>query len=91
MGPMNDPQVWTLIGVFATTVLGGMSVMTILLTRSMNSAIGRVHARIDGLRGEMRAGFRAVDARFEAMNVKIEHLDRDVQAIMRRQFGDGPL
>lgn len=66
---MNDPQIWTLIGVFAAVMLGGMTLMTTLINRAM------------------AAGFAAVDAKFEAVYVKLDHLDRDVSALMRREFG----
>ncbi|HRP99621.1 MAG TPA: hypothetical protein PK781_04080 [Terrimesophilobacter sp.] len=84
---MNDPQIWTLLGVFAAIMLGGMTFMTTMLMRTMTTAIGGVHARIDGLAGEMKAGFAAVDAKFETVYVKLEHLDRDVSALSRKVFG----
>jgi hypothetical protein len=31
-----------------------------------------------------------MDARFEAMNVKLEMLDRDIQALSRHVFGADP-
>ena len=71
---MNDPQVWTLIGVFTTIMLGGMTLMTTLITRATATAI-------DGLRGEM-------NARFDTVNTKIEHLDRDVNMLIRRAWGE---
>jgi len=91
---VNDPQIWTLLGVFAAIMLGGMTLMTTLLIRTLNAAIegvngrfdgvhGRIdglNARIDGLTGEMRA-------KFETVNVKLEHLDRDVTAISKKVFG----
>lgn len=88
---MNDPQIWTLLGLFAAIMLGGMTLMTTLLTRAMTAAIGGVNARIDGLAGEMNARFDAVEttmsAKFETVNVKLEHLDRDVTAISKKVFG----
>ncbi|MBD3942128.1 hypothetical protein IF188_10505 [Microbacterium sp. NEAU-LLC] len=74
MSLMNDPQVWTLIGVFTTIMLGGMTLMTTMINRATTSAI-------DGLRGEM-------NARFDTVNTKIEHLDRDVNLLMRRAWGE---
>jgi hypothetical protein len=71
---MNDPQVWTLIGVFTTIMLGGMTLMTTLINRATVTAI-------DGLRGEM-------NARFDTVNTKIEHLDRDVTMLIRRAWGE---
>ena len=61
MVELNEPQVWTLIGVFATA-LGG--VLTFMSTMFM----------------------RTLDAKFETVHVKLDHLDRDVQAIVSRVF-----
>lgn len=82
---MNEPQIWTIIGVFTAIMLGGMTAMTTLLTRATTSAI-------DGLRGEMVARFDGVraemNARFDAVDTRIEHLDRDVAAITRKVWGE---
>ena len=80
---MNDPQIWTLIGVFAAVMLGGMTLMTSLLMRATTSAIDGVRGEMTGLRGEM-------NARFDAVETKIEHLDRDVAALSRKVFGETP-
>ncbi len=71
---MNDPQIWTLIGVFSAVMLGGMTLMTTLINRATTSAIS-------GLRGEM-------NARFDTVNAKIEHLDRDVTMLVRHAWGE---
>ncbi|HEY5224755.1 MAG TPA: hypothetical protein VIJ18_17120 [Microbacteriaceae bacterium] len=71
---MTEPQVWTLIGVFATAVFGMITVVSTLFVRIIRSEIG-------GLRGEMAARFEAVDKRFD-------YLDRDVQALTKRVFGN---
>ncbi len=89
---MNDPQVWTLIGVFTTIMLGAMTLMTVQINRTIAASInglrgemiGRidgVHHRIDGLHGEM-------NARFDTMDTKFEHLDRDVTALSRHIWRD---
>ena len=87
MQPVNDPQIWTLIGVFAAVMLGGMTLTTTLLMRTMT-------ASIDGLRGEMNARFDGVrsemNARFDTVDTKIEHLDRDVAALTRKVWGETP-
>lgn len=67
---MNDPQIWTLIGVFTTIMLGGMTLMTTLINRAT------------------AAGFKAVDARFDAMEYRLDHLDSDIAAIARQVWGD---
>lgn len=98
---MNEPQVWTLIGVFATALFAVITIVTQILWRSINS-------RFDSLQVEMQTGFASVRAetavQFDAVNAqfasvraetaaklhavetKIDHLDRDIQAISRRVF-----
>ena len=71
---MAEPQGWVLIGAFTTIMLGGMTLMTTLINRATANAI-------DGLRGEM-------NARFDTVNAKIEHLDRDVTMLTRRAWGE---
>ena len=75
---MNDPQVWTLIGVFTAIMIGGMTLMTTLLNRTMAAGFKAVEAT-----------FEAVDARFDArLSGKIALLDKDIETLTRRVFGD---
>jgi len=50
-----------------------------------------VRTEIGGLRSEMRAelsGLRAeMNARFETVDARFDHLDRDVAALSKRVFG----
>ena len=100
---MNEPQVWTLIGVFAAVMLGGMSLTTTLIMRSTTSAIDGLRAEMTGglaglraemtgghaaLRAEMNARFDGVDARLDATDARIAHLDRDVTFLMTRAWGE---
>ncbi len=54
---MDDPQVWTLIGVFTTMMLGGMTLMTMQFSRVIRAEIGGLRGElsgdIGGLRGEL--------------------------------------
>jgi len=70
---MTEPQVWTLIGVFATALFGMLTLMSTMFVRVLRTEIG-------GLRTEMRTEIRRLDQRFDT-------LDRDVQAIAKRVFG----
>ncbi|MCC7128627.1 MAG: hypothetical protein IT192_07415 [Microbacteriaceae bacterium] len=70
---MTEPQVWTLIGVFAAAFFGMLTIVSTLFVRVVRAEIG-------GLRNEINARFESVDRRFDG-------LDRDVQALMRREFG----
>ena len=71
---MNEPQVWTLIGVFAASMVG---------------VLGLVYAGFrnlsDGLRNEMSSMRSELIAR---MDSRFDHLDRDVAFLMRKEFGD---
>ncbi|MFT4030097.1 MAG: hypothetical protein QM675_09495 [Protaetiibacter sp.] len=71
---MNDPQIWTLIGVFTAIMLGGFTMSTSLLARV-------IRVSIDGLE-------KKIDARFMAVNTRLDHLDRDVSALVRRAWDD---
>ncbi len=77
---MTEPQVWTLIGVFAAGLFGMMALMSTMF-------INVIRAEIGGLRGEMNARFETIDTKFGA---KFDALDRDIQALMRHTFPDRP-
>ncbi|MGH3690355.1 MAG: hypothetical protein ACRDT7_09380 [Microbacterium sp.] len=70
---MNDAQIWTMIGSFTVLMFSTLTVVSTLFIRIVRSEIG-------GLRTEM-------NARFDAVNSRIDGLDRDVQAIVKRTFG----
>lgn len=70
---MTEPQVWTMIGVFAALMFGTMTLVSTLFVRVVRTEIG-------GLRGELLWEIRS-------LNVKVDGLDRDVQLLMSREFG----
>lgn len=70
---LTEPQSWVLIGVFASAILGMMTWQTVLLNRTIDTSIRRVEAKLD--------------AKFEVVETKLTHLDRDVQALTRHVFG----
>lgn len=84
MGFLNDAQIWTMIGAFTALMFGMLAVVSTLFVRVLR-------AEINGLRNEMNGqigGLRSeMNARFDAVNVRIDGLDRDVQAIVKRTFG----
>ncbi|WP_344753362.1 hypothetical protein [Leifsonella bigeumensis] len=77
---VTEPQVWTMIGVFTALMFGMLTIVSTLFIRVVRSEISGIRGEIGGLRAEM-------NARFETMNLKIDGLDRDVQLLMRREFG----
>ena len=84
---MNEPQIWVLIGVFATGIFGMIGIVATTFNRTLTSAVG-------GLRETMDARFETMDARFEALDVKFtgkfEVPGRDIQALSRHVFGSEP-
>lgn len=77
---MTEPQVWVLMGVFTTAIFGMLTWQTISFNRALRASIEGLGARIDGLR-------EATDAKFTTIEVKLDRLDRDVQALTRHVFG----
>ncbi len=72
---MNDPQIWTLIGVFAAVMAGGLTLLLRQNERIIASLRSELTARFDGLEGRMDARFEAIDARFEAIDARFEAID----------------
>lgn len=65
---MNEPQVWTLIGVFAAGMFGMVTVVTTMFTRVLRTEIGGLRAEmtgeIGGLRAEMAGEIGGLRAEF---------------------------
>ncbi|MBY6062048.1 hypothetical protein [Microbacterium esteraromaticum] len=81
---MTEPQVWTLIGVFAAGLFGMLTLMSTKFVRVVRTEIDSVRtemrSEIGSVRTEMRAGFDGVHQR-------IDRLDNDVNALMKHTFG----
>jgi hypothetical protein len=62
------------------------------LRTEIRAEIGSVRTEVDSVRTEMRAsieGLRAeMTARFETVDVRFAHLDRDITALTKRVMGD---
>ncbi|UNK70268.1 hypothetical protein [Microbacterium sp. H1-D42] len=69
----NDAQIWTMIGAFCALMFGMLTVVSTLFVRVLRAEIG-------GMRTEM-------NAHFDAVNTRIDGIDRDVQALVKRTFG----
>ena len=85
---MNDPQVWTLIGVFTAAILGGMTLMTTQLSRIIRTEVDRIDgtlsARIDRIDGTLSARIDGVDARLGRIEAKVDDLDKEVTKLAVR-------
>ena len=76
---LTEPQVWTLIGVFAAAMFGVLGLIVQLVNRNMTAGFA-------SLEKVMNVKFEAVDAKFDAVYIKLDHLDRDVTAISKKVF-----
>jgi broad specificity polyphosphatase/5'/3'-nucleotidase SurE len=71
---LTEPQVWTLIGVFAAAIFGIQGIAISSFRREMQSIRNELVTRMESM--ETRIG------------VRLDQLDRDVQFLMRKEFGD---
>jgi hypothetical protein len=89
---LDDPQVWTLIGVFTTMMLGGMTLMTMQFSRVIRAEIGGVrgelHGEIGGLRGDLSGRLESLEGRLtgriDALEHKVDSLDKEVANLATR-------
>jgi hypothetical protein len=85
---LNDPQVWTLIGVFAAVMLGGMTLMTTQLSRVIRAEVDRVEgtlsAKIDRVEGTLSARIDGLHARLDRIEIKVDDLDRELTNLATR-------
>lgn len=83
---VTEPQVWTLIGVFASAVLAVFATMSGWFVRVLRAEVGGLRAEMNAKFERVDAQFARVDAQFDRVDVKLLHLDRDMQALARRVF-----
>lgn len=85
---MDDPQVWTVIGVFAAVMLGGMTLMTSQLSRVIRAEVDRIDgtlsARIDRIDSTLSARIDGLDARLGRIETKVDDLDRELTNLATR-------
>lgn len=55
---MNEPQVWTLIGVFAAALFGMLTLMSTMFVRILRTEIQGIHRRLDRLDSDVNALMR---------------------------------
>ncbi len=92
---MNEPQVWTLIGMFGAMMVGLITIITQTFMRTMSAKFETVNERIDGFKTEMvlrfervdermDEGFKLVDRRFEQVDRQFEQVDRRLDKVDQR-------
>ena len=81
---MDDAQIWTMIGAFTALMFGMLTIVSTLFVRVVRAEIGGLRSEMNGQIGGLRS---EMNARFDAVNVRMDGLDRDVQALVKRTFG----
>jgi hypothetical protein len=99
---MNEPQIWTLIGVFAAGMFGTITLMSTMFVRMMQNGFDSVRkefksefasvrtefrSEFANVRMELKSDLASVRTEIQAVNGRIDHLDRDLNAVYRHLFG----
>jgi uncharacterized membrane-anchored protein YhcB (DUF1043 family) len=87
---LTEPQVWAIIGVFAASFFGMIGIVTTSLNRTMNARFEGMNSRFETMDARFDAMQARVDSKFDIISVKLENMDRDIQALSRHVFGTGP-
>jgi hypothetical protein len=77
---VNEPQVWTLIGVFAAGMFGMITIVSTMFTRVVRTEIAGLRTELAGLRTELKGDI-------DGLRGEIRTIDRDVNALMKHTFG----
>lgn len=82
---LNEPQVWVVIGVFASALFGMFGFVTTSLTRTIRTELNAVRSELGSEISSLR---QEMNVRFDSLSSRIDHLDRDVQFLMKRELED---
>ncbi len=89
---MNEPQIWTLIGVFGTAMFGLVALVLTSIRGQLTGMRSELTTEIRGFRTEMTSEMGSLRtemlAGFTVLGSRMDHLDRDVQLLMNREFGE---
>ncbi len=87
---LTEPQVWVLIGVFSAAFFGLIGIVSTSLNRTMNARFEGMNYRFEAMESRFQSMEARVDSKFDIINVKLENMDRDIQALSRHVFGTDP-
>ena len=91
---MTEPQIWVFMGILFAFLTATLTITTRTITVQVSSLRTDMNTRFEGVHLEMNARFEGLQtemaAKFETVNVRIDTLDRDVQALTNKVFGNGP-
>lgn len=91
---LNDSQIWAVIGTFAAGLFGMLGFVVTAIQRTIRTEIGAVSAEIGSVRTQLGSEINSLrqemGVRFDSLSGRIDHLDRDVQFLMKRELEDRP-
>jgi len=87
---LTEPQVWVLMGIFATAIFGMLGWQTASFNRNLMVVRDSLRASIESQGKILDVRFSSLEDRFDRLEHKVDDLDRDVQAISRHVFGADP-
>lgn len=89
---LNEAQTWAVIGTFAAGLFGMLGFVLTAIQRTIRVEIGSVRTEIGSVRTELGSDLNSLrhemGVRFDSLSGRIDHLDRDVQFLMKRELED---
>jgi hypothetical protein len=96
---MNEPQVWTVIGVLAATLMGFLVAMVTMFSHTLTARLDELRSGIHSEMVELRSDLTrridgiehrldGVEHRLDGVERRIDGIDRDVQALVIRAARD---
>ncbi|MHA6694951.1 hypothetical protein [Homoserinimonas sp. A520] len=92
---LTEPQVWVLIGVFASAFFGMIAWQNTTFSRTLSTAIKsvekqvgsvgkQIEIQVGSVEKQIRSLHETMDTRMDRLHDQVTTLDRDVQAITAR-------
>ncbi len=83
---MNEPQIWTLIGIFGAALLGGFTLVTSHFGKVVRAEIGRLEGALTGkldaldgrLTGQIESLEGRLNGRIDLLDHRLDTLDKEV-------------
>ena len=85
--PLVNRSTHSLIGELRGEVIGEMKTFRSDMRGEISELRSDMRGEISNIRGEISELRSDMNRRFESVDIKLEHLDRDVSYLMRREFG----
>jgi len=80
MVTVNEPQIWTLIGVFGAALFGMLTLMSTMFVRTVRTEIGSVRTEIGSLRAEVRTELTSVRGEIGSLRAEMGTELRSIRA-----------